>query len=164
MLKCGCPTNFSLSCFEYKAEESLSKRSNDARQTKVRRTFGQIGNRQSKIDNLLALCSPTLRVMLMKAIFGHLFERGERYAGRRTNHCEPYPSGKWALSAYKNWRLGRARIWLLAFGYESTVFAPWPGLPGLSQLRSPAPVQSRKLADEGKSLLRTCEYQQALPD
>ena len=102
--------------------------------------------------------------MLMKAIFGHLFERGERYAGRRTNHCEPYPSGKCGVNGYKNWPLGRAGIWLLAYGHESTVFASRPGLPGLSQLRSAASVQSRKLADEGKSLLRTCEYQQALPN
>jgi len=127
-------------------------------------TLGQIGNRQSKISNLHGPLQSNFARYAYEGDFGHLFERGERYAGRRTNHCEPYPSGKWVVSGYKNWPLGREGIWLLAFGHESTVFAPWPGLPGLSQLRSAASVQSGKLADEGKSLLRTCEYQQALPD
>ena len=117
------------------------------------KTKGQRPKPQLKIGNGRGPLQSNFARYAYEGDFGHLFERGERYAGSETNHSEPYQWRKCLVSGYKNWRLGGTRIWLLAFGHESTVFTPWPRLPGLSELWSAASVQSRKLANEGKSLL-----------
>jgi hypothetical protein len=50
---------------------------------------------------------------------------------------------------WKNHQYYGASVWLLARGPEPSVFTRRPGVQNLSELRRPAKIQPRKLADAG---------------